>query len=253
VDYVLDPAGLRCPQYIWEAEPDGYKITFFFIDSIVIKELMHPEVKWTMKDFTPLGGVRQAYRVIAVSNSSSFNDINDLKSADRVIFGTLLGTAPHLSLQMFAEEFGVEASYVGYEGMNDALIGLIRGDVDAANLEMANIRPYVDSGDVRVLAYLTTDSDPAHADLDIPTADEVGLTFLSPLSSEPCAYFGPPGMDQELAKLFTKALRESLEDEYLRMWSDKTGYSLKWMEPELITEHIEKVYDLYRQNVDYLK
>ncbi len=253
MEFVLDPAGLRSPQHLWDAEPDGYTIQGMFLSSMITRELMHPDVEWSMKEYTPLGGITQLTQVVVVPVNSPYLTVDDLKQAERLTMGTLLGTASHLAGLIFAEGFGIDISYVGYEGFNEVIVALIRGDVDMAFHYSVNIAPFEESGDLKSLSYLSRAKDPLYPNPDLPSSEEAGLEFLEPYATNTFAIFGPPGMSDEIANLLVKAIHQSVEDEDLIGWSERTDRPLRWIPPEQISEEIEKIFEAFEPHRDNLR
>jgi tripartite-type tricarboxylate transporter receptor subunit TctC len=253
MEFVLDPAGLRAPQYLWNAEPDGYSIQGMFLTSMVTRELMHPDVEWSMVEFTPLGGIAQLTQVLVVPANSPYQTTYDLIEAERLTMGTLLGSASHIAGMIFAEKFGIEVSYVGYEGFNEVLVALMRGDVDMAFHFSVNVAPFEESGELKSLSYLSRTKDPLYPNPDLPSSEDVGLDFLEPYATNTFAIFGPPEMPEEITSLLINAIHKTVVDEDLIGWAEKSNRPLWWIPPDQISRDIEAIFEALEPHKEILR
>jgi tripartite-type tricarboxylate transporter receptor subunit TctC len=83
------------------------------------------------------------------------------------------GTPQHLTMELFKLETGIDLVHVPYKGSGAALPDLLAGHVQAMIAPLQTAAPYVQSGNVRMLAVLSAARAPAFP--DVPTLKEAGL------------------------------------------------------------------------------
>lgn len=122
--------------------------------------------------------------VIAVAADSPFQSLAELNAAmvadaSSVVTAGSSGAGgwDHIRLLMVAREAGLEdltaLRWVQFDGGTDAVTQMMGGQLDVVSTDLGEIAGFVDSGDIRILAALSTDPIPAFP--DIPTAVSQGI------------------------------------------------------------------------------
>lgn len=141
------------------------------------------QVKW-------VGTLGADYGVIAVGKDSKYQSLNQVMDALRkdpksVKFagGSASGGWDHLKVLLAAKEAKIDnlpkIKYLSYNGGSEALVQVVGGHVDAFTGDISEIKGFLDSGDLRVLAVLSESRLPAPFS-DIPTAIEQGVGTVAP-------------------------------------------------------------------------
>jgi len=150
------------------------------------------------------------------------------------LFGVVFKPVPQPAFHAFLNAlklFGMGASWggfeslaipfeivTGYTGSSAYMVGLLRGDVDAVLVNLSAARPYVKSGDIRVLAIFGAESDnPAVAD-----AEDLGVPELGQLSLVR-TLGGPPNLPPAVRQTLERALLAALADPGFADWLSATG------------------------------
>ncbi|WP_375552444.1 Bug family tripartite tricarboxylate transporter substrate binding protein [Rhodophyticola porphyridii] len=122
--------------------------------------------------------------VIAVAADSEYETLADLNAAmvadpSSVVTAGSSGAGgwDHIRLLMVARETGLEdltaLRWVQFDGGTDAVTQMMGGQLDVVSTDLGEIAGFVESGDIRVLAALSTEPVPAFP--DIPTAISQGI------------------------------------------------------------------------------
>ncbi|MEL0613587.1 MULTISPECIES: Bug family tripartite tricarboxylate transporter substrate binding protein [Marinomonas] len=145
---------------------------------------MHTDqVRW-------VGTLGADYGVIAVGKNSKYTTLtqmmNALKkdpSAVKFAGGSASGGWDHLKVLMTAKEAHVgnlpKIRYLAFSGGSEALVQVVGGHIDAFTGDISEIKGFMQSGDLRVLAVLSEKRLPAPFDA-IPTAVEQGISSVAP-------------------------------------------------------------------------
>lgn len=165
-------------------------------------------VKW-------VGALGADYGIIAVSQDSDYENLNDLMDAVKadprsVKFagGSANGGWDHLKVLIAAKAAGASSlpsiPYLSYNNGGEAMTQVIGGHVDAFTGDISEATGFIDSGDLRVLAVLAEDRLPGKFD-NIPTAREQGIDALGPNWR---GFYMPADADDEAKEYWVNAIDE---------------------------------------------
>lgn len=141
------------------------------------------QVKW-------VGTLGADYGIIAVANDSKYQNLTQMMDALRkdpnaVKFagGSASGGWDHLKVLITAKESNVtklpKIKYLSFNGGSEALVQVVGGHIDAFTGDISEVKGFLDSGDIRVLAVLAEQRLPAPLN-NIPTALEQGVSSVAP-------------------------------------------------------------------------
>jgi len=161
-----------------KAKPDGY--TWLWAATGHISSTLHiTPAQYTKDDFTIVNKAGEMVASIVVPKNSPFNTLQDLIDYAKQNPGKLTvgnpgeGTVVALLANMFADETGTQFEHVPYNGSGPLLPSVLGGHVQAAFMNVPEIRGQVEAGELRALAVLSE----KRIDVlpDIPTAIENGV------------------------------------------------------------------------------
>ena len=141
------------------------------------------QVKW-------VGTLGADYGIIAVGKDSKYQNLTQVMDALRndpnaVKFagGSASGGWDHLKVLITAKEAKIDnlpkIKYLAFSGGSEALVQVVGGHIDAFTGDISEVKGFMDSGDLRVLAVLSEERLPAPFDA-IPTALEQGVSSVAP-------------------------------------------------------------------------
>ncbi|WP_245686123.1 Bug family tripartite tricarboxylate transporter substrate binding protein [Terasakiispira papahanaumokuakeensis] len=137
-----------------------------------------------------VGALGADYGVIAVGQDSPYQNLNDLmdalKSDPRSVKfagGSANGGWDHLKVLIAARAAGVQnlprIPYLSLNNGGEAMTMVVGGHVDAFTGDISEVKGFMESGDLRVLAVLSEQRLPGEF-ADIPTAREQGIDAVGP-------------------------------------------------------------------------
>lgn len=139
------------------SEPDGHTVVLvadgFAVDPIIYKDM--PYDAW--KDLTPVSLVARVPIVPVASQALPFDDIKGLvayarQNPGKVTFGSVgIGSANHLTGELFSQKTGVTMLHVPYKGGANAQADLYSGNLDTFWGTAAFAKGPVASGKVKAL------------------------------------------------------------------------------------------------------
>jgi tripartite-type tricarboxylate transporter receptor subunit TctC len=195
--------------------PDGYTLLVNNEGGICVQAVFDPNFHFDpSKDYTPLAQVVGSTYVLTVRNDLPVHSVSELiayakKAPQPLTFGSPgVGTTPHIGMEYFAREAGIQLLHVPYSGATGAINDLIGGRIDTYMTGISNIFEFAKSGRIRILAAMSAQR--AAQLPDVPTMSEAGLPNF--VVNGWLGLFGPPGMAPQLQAAISKAIADVVRD-----------------------------------------
>ena len=162
------------------AAPDGYTVMYISPGPVVTNPHLYKTMRYDpLKDMIFVHGMFASPAVLVVPASSPFKTLAELvdyakRNPDKLNFGSSgSGTAPHIGMEIFRLNAGIQMTHVPYKGSAPALTDLIGGRLDLVLDYPTSVMPHIQSGRLRALALLSDKRSPALP--DVPTYGELGF------------------------------------------------------------------------------
>jgi len=154
---------------------DGYTVVQIHEGLLVAKSVGLTDVNWD--NFDPIGMMTVSPQFLVINGDKPYKTFDEFiayakEHPGEIKFGVTLGGVPHLHAAMIEDAYGVEFSYVGYEGTGERIRALVGGNLDAAIGDIASSKQFVDNGDLIFLA--TGSPERLSQTPDVPTFKELG-------------------------------------------------------------------------------
>lgn len=203
-------AGSIGSRKVKNSRPDGY--TILQIHDGMLTNKYSGNANFGPESFIPIAGTGQMAHIIAVSEDSSYQSLNDLLDAaaekpDSIVFAVGIGAPSHFAGLMLesASESDAEFRFAQSGGGAKRFASLLGGHSEVTTFSVSEYVEFRKSG-VRALAILSDER--SEQVPEVPTAKEQGVKAVSTNMHFWWAPKGtPPGRIAEIAKL----LREAME------------------------------------------
>ena len=157
--------GAIASSYVAKAPADGY--TLIVATTNTIGTLPHLiKTTYQLENFAPISAVAFSPLMIVVrKNDTRFNSAKDLiamatKSPGKVSVGhSGPGTSNHMSILNIEEAAKLQYNVIPYKGSAPALTDLIGGQLDFVVDQITSSKPFIDGGQLKVLAVLARNRD----------------------------------------------------------------------------------------------
>jgi tripartite-type tricarboxylate transporter receptor subunit TctC len=178
----------------------------------------------TLTDFTPLGLVVEAPRVIIAPKSLPANTLQEFiayvkANQSNVKYGHAgAGSASHVSSILFNAALGVDVVAVPYRGLGPAMQDLIAGRVDYMSDDPSTSKPQLEGNFVKAITITGKKRSPSLP--QVPTAHEQGLNF------DVTAWQGlflAKGTPEPIVRQLSAALNKALDQPTLRQRFEALG------------------------------
>ncbi len=207
-------------EFTARAPKDGYTL-FMASSANLTNQAINPNVSFDMvKDFAPIALATSVPIMLVTHPSSGVNSLQDLvalaksKPGEVLYASTGVGTAPHLSGELFAQRAGVKLVHVPYQGSPQAATDLLAGRVTMMFSPISAVTAHVEAGKLKALASATSKR-PLIAP-NVPTMAEAGMPDF-----DTSIWFGlvaPAGTPREIVDKLSRAVAEAQKsDEVVKM------------------------------------
>lgn len=202
-------------EQVARAPKDGYTL-FLASSANLTNQAINPKVPFDMvKDFAPIALATSVPIMLVAHPSLGVNNVQELiaraksKPGEVLYASTGVGTAPHLSGELFAQRAGVKLVHVPYQGSPQAATDLLAGRVSIMFSPISAVAPHVEAGKLKGLASATSKR-PAIAP-NLPTMAEAGMPDF-----DTSIWFGlvaPAGTPREIVDKLSRAVAEAQKSE----------------------------------------
>ncbi len=198
-------------------------------------------IPFTWKDFDPIMRVNVDAPALTVNAKSPLNSLKDFADyakahpGEATIGNSGPGSVWHIAAAMMAEELGVTAKYVPFDGAAPAVTALVGGHLTAVSVSVAEVRSQVAAGNLKMLGVMGE----ARSDLfpDVPTFAEQGVK----------ATFGtwrgialPKGVKPEIRADIAKALKAAYDDPEFQEFAKSAALNLAYQDDKAFAGFLDK-------------
>lgn len=193
-----------------DAAADGQTVLFFHSAMLVNTASGMSEFSW--KDFE-LAGIagREPGGLIVVKADAPWQSLTELVEASNaepasIDLTTNSGATTYL-VGSLLNQAGAQFNFVDVGGSADRLTAVLGGNVDVSQNPLGQVKPYLESGELRALGALSAERTEALP--DVPTVIEQGYDVSFQYDY---FYLFPKGTPQEIVGKFGEAVRAVVED-----------------------------------------
>ena len=213
---------------IAKAAPDGSTIGVSIGGPLAINTLLFSNLPYDpRKDIAPITQLVTQPSALVVNPNMKVDDLGDLIKLLKINPGKYSyasignGSLSHLAMEAIAEKAKGKMVHVPYPGSPQAMLAVLRGDVQMGMLPAASVVPQAKAGKLKLLAVSTAKRSPYLP--DVPTLKESGLDVEADAW---VGLIGPGGLPKEAVERINKDTAEMLKSPAVR---DKLAAQL--MEP----------------------
>ena len=179
VDNRAGAAGNIGADAVARAAPDGYTL-LLCVNSYTINTTVYRNLTWDLlRDFSPIGRYAASPLVVMVNDKVPVKSFAELLAYARANPGKLnygsagAGSAPHLAVELFAQQAGLDLTHIPYKGSAPSVTALLADEVQLTFGALSAFDSFIKAGRVRPLAVTTANR---YGRLpELPTVRESGI------------------------------------------------------------------------------
>jgi len=231
--------GISAARAALQGGKDGYSLALFSNGTAISVPLFKSLPFDPVKEFVPVSSIGFFECLLTVSAGSPHKTLADFVKAAKEKPGTMnvctivAGSTQHLTAELFVSMAGLDVVHVPTKTSGDAVVSLMRGDVDMVVEFLPPLRAALDDKKIRALAW--TGPKPSPARPDIPSASDTVPAFESVSWN---AMYAPAGTPKEAIDVLNKGLQAVLAEEGLRKKALDLGITLNASTPEEIQKRL---------------
>jgi tripartite-type tricarboxylate transporter receptor subunit TctC len=253
--------GIKGTNFLWFQDPDGTKIAFTSIPTLILAQLSGSEaVQFDATKFVYLGRAATEPRMMVVGGNSEIKSIQDVLDLDREFVFPSQGTDEDFyTMAILSDALGYDLKIVtGYEGMNDTALAVIKGDGDGQIGGAASFASSIEAGDMRPI--LTVWGERVEGYPDVPDAIELvegdakeAVQGIINMLTMHRGFFAPPDTNPEAVRILREAIAKASADPELIEQAEAGGLILLPSPGEDEQKKIEQITAASQSMVPVLK
>lgn len=211
VENRLGASGNLAAEAVARSDADGYTLLLGTVANSISASAFKNISYDFGRDFAPIAVVSSAPNILVVSESTGVSSVSGLvklakERKDEMFFGSAgVGTAPHLSGELFNMMADVKLTHVAYRGNSQGLVDLLSGRLQAIFAPAPTLAAFVQDSRVKALAVTTGQRSSQFPNL--PTMAESGLSGFD--TSIWYGFLAPRGTSPDILKRIADALVET--------------------------------------------
>ncbi len=202
--------------------------------------------KININQFAPVAQVAEDTAALSIPSDAPYGDLKGFIAYAKDNPGKIrignggTGGLWHLAAVLFGKAADIEVDHIPYKGGRPALVATAGHEIEAVIANPAETRALVDTGDLKVIAVMSSERNPAYP--EVPTAIEQGIDFTFPVWRGIFTAAGGPSEDIEKLAGFIK---ESMETAEFIEFMKNSGTPIKYRGPADFAQLVEQEDKLY--------
>lgn len=227
-----------------KSPPDGHTLLVGYNGPLAINVGLFDKMPYDpLKDLAPITLAVKSPQYLVVNPASGISSVADLvakakASPGKYSYGSVaLGSASHLTMEMFKSAAGFHMTHIPYRGAGPAVTDLIGGATQAAFLVPGNVQQFVKEGRLRLLA--STGPKRFSSTPDVPTMSETYKDFEATSWIGFLAPGGTPApiidrYHREIVKILNQPdIRKRLQDMEFEIIANSPKQFSDWIKTEI--------------------
>ena len=237
------------------AAPDGYTVLFGYIATHGINPALQRLKYDPIADFEPIGMVANSPTLLVVTNNLPVSNAKELVALlkakpDSISYASAgMGTAPHLTAELFQINTGTQMLHVPYKGSGPALVDTIGGTTQVMFPSLFSAFPQVTGGKLKALGIAGEKR--AAVLPNVPTLKEQGIPNMS--VTQWYALFAPAKTPQPIIARLNKELNLILNDKATEKKIEDQGAEVETGTPEQLKNLVKSEVVRWKKLVDSAK
>lgn len=235
--------GIVGTESVANAKADGYTIIYSSGGPMsILPQLQKGKLSYDpIKAFVHIRGVSSSSQMIVANPATPYNNITELveyakANPGKVTFGSPgIGTAQHLVGELLKSAAGIDMLHIPYKAGSAQMTDLMAGVIDLSFDYVSVVKPYVDSGKMKVIGTTAPERNVAYPDAQ--TVVEAG--FPGGVNVASSWVSAPAGIDQAIVDKLSAVVEETMKDPGIVEFFKTTGLTIIGEKgPDVMTQFV---------------
>lgn len=197
---------------VFKSKPDGYTIAMTTMGANSIQPNLGKTV-YTHDSFQAVAQILSQPHYLVVRADAPWETFDEWleyvkKNPNEFTYSTAgTGNTGHLVMEALNDAAGIKTVHVPFEGNGPAITALLGGHVMGTNVQISDIKSYIESGEVRVLANTGHNKNKGFEDIPFFTEKNIDVDI-----SVYTGIIAPKGIPQDVLETLTTAIQKSIDD-----------------------------------------
>lgn len=200
--------------YVAKQPADGHTLLVGYNGPLAINVTLFDKLPYDpVKDLAPITLAVKSAQYLVVNPKLGITSVKDLVAKakaepSKYSYGSIsLGSASHLTMEMFKEAAGINVTHVPYKGAGPAMTDLISGQIQMGFFVPGNVQQFAKSGQVKLIASTGLKRFPSTP--DVPTLAESGYPNFEATSW--IGFLAPGGTPQPIIDRYNREMVKILK------------------------------------------
>lgn len=217
-----------------KAKPDGYTIGVATIGTILQPIYGHSKYNYPTA-LEPIAQIANPPLVISIKPNDKYKTLSELveyakKHEGKIKFGhSGIGAGTHVLAEMFAQAAGIKMEQVPFQGSSEEIAALLGGHIDVIVSGTPELKGYVKSSTIKVLATTGTHRINDLDFHDVPTFKELGYDVA--MNNLHCIAV-PKEMPPEIKSRLSLGIKNIINDPEYQKALQQLGMEAEYLGPE---------------------
>jgi tripartite-type tricarboxylate transporter receptor subunit TctC len=240
IENMPGPGSIAAARAALQGGTDGHTLLLMTNGTAISVPLFKSLPFDAVKDFVPVSSIGTFECLMVVNAGSAYKTLADFVKAckdkpGKINVGTIAaGSTQHLTAELFKSTADVEFVIVPFKTTGEAVVGLLRNDVDMVIDFLAALKSGITDGKTRALAWTGPEPSPSMPEIPAAIKTVPGFEVVSWN-----AMYAPAGTPQAVIDTLNKALQEVLADPTLKKRALELGIDLKASTPAEIHARLQ--------------
>lgn len=218
------------------ARPDGYTVGVIPAAPLIVQPHMR-QTPYSIEDFTYICQLFYSPQALVAKPDSPFASLKDVVDYAREHPGELSygtpgpGSLPHLAMETFLRETGVDIKHVPFKGDGPGITALMGGHVDFYMAIMSNVL----KNELDALAVFADER--VNAAPSVPTAKEEGFATVASWWG---GIFGPKNLPEDVTAKLGEACKATAESPRFQETLANLGTSVEYKDSAAVRKAVEE-------------
>jgi tripartite-type tricarboxylate transporter receptor subunit TctC len=233
-------------EFVVRAPPDGYTL-LCAASTLAGAYTLRKDLSFDLlKDLIPVSQISSAAQFLVVHSSVPASSVKEFIALARKQSGKLNaasggnGSANHLTLEMFKQSAGFQATHIPYKGSGPATVALISGEVDFSFAGALTSMPHLRAGKIKALAVTTPKPSPL-----VPDAPPLTTLYPGFESTNWYAVFAPAGTPAPIVNRISAEIAKAIQLPDVREFMAREGADAVGSTPQEFAAFFKKEVDRY--------